>query len=182
MNLNDNIERVLFSEEEINNRCKELAAVLDKEYADKKPILLSLLRGSIPFVNALARYMTIPMEFDYMRASSYHGGTVSSGHVAVKIMPQSKLEGRHVIVIEDIIDTGTTLSTVTKILQDEHPASLEVCTLLDKPYMRKVNDVVPKYVGFSCPNEFVVGFGLDYDELYRQLPYVGVLKPEVYNK
>ena len=113
--------------------------------------------------------MTIPVEFDYMKASSYHGGTCSTGNVAVTVLPATKLEGRHVIVVEDIVDTGFTLSTVMKILKDYKPASLEIASLLDKPSMRQVQDLSIKYCGFSIPAEFVVGFGLDYDELYRQL-------------
>jgi hypoxanthine phosphoribosyltransferase len=117
-----------------------------------------------------------------MKASSYHGGTTSSGNVAVSVMPASNLENKHVIVVEDIVDTGFTLSTVMKLLSDLKPASLEICTLLDKPEMRKVTDLKVKYIGFEVPAEFVVGYGLDYNELYRQLPYVGVLKEEIYSK
>lgn len=179
MDINNHIKKVLFTEPEINERCIELASELDKEYEDKKPIMLSLLKGSVPFATMLTKHMKISLEFDYMKASSYHG-TISSGNVAVTLMPSLKLENRHVVIIEDIIDTGTTLSTVTKILQDLHPASLEIVTLLDKPAMRKVNDIKPKYVGFIVPNEFVVGFGLDFNEDYRHLPYVGVLKEEMY--
>ena len=182
MNLNNHIEKILVTNEQIEARCKELALEIDKDYEDKKPVLLSLLRGSIPFVTTLSKYMTIPVEFDYMKASSYHGGTCSTGNVAVTVLPATKLEGRHVIVVEDIVDTGFTLSTVMKILKDYKPASLEIASLLDKPSMRQVQDLSIKYCGFSIPAEFVVGFGLDYDELYRQLPYVGVLKEEVYKK
>lgn len=182
MNLNNHIEKILVTNEQIEARCKELAFEIDKDYEDKKPVLLSLLRGSIPFVTTLSKYMTIPVEFDYMKASSYHGGTCSTGNVAVTVLPATKLEGRHVIVVEDIVDTGFTLSTVMKILKDYKPASLEIASLLDKPSMRQVQDLSIKYCGFSIPAEFVVGFGLDYDELYRQLPYVGVLKEEVYKK
>lgn len=177
-NLNNNIKKVLITEEQIETRCKEIATILDKEYDGKRPVILSLLKGSVPFATHLTSYMNIPIDFDYMKASSYHGGTVSSGNVAVTMMPTLNLENRHVLIVEDIIDTGTTLSTVTKIIQNLKPASLEIVTLLDKPELRKVHDLVPKYVGFVIPNEFVVGFGLDYDELYRQLPYVGVMKTE----
>ena len=182
MNLNNDIEKILVTEEQIKARCKELGEEINKDYADKKPILLSLLRGSIPFVQTLSKYITIPIEFDYMKASSYHGGTHSSGNVAITVLPASNLEGRHVIVVEDIVDTGFTLSTVMKILNDYKPASLEIASLLDKPTMRKATDISIKYKGFTIPAEFVVGFGLDYDELYRQLPYVGVLKEEIYKK
>ena len=117
-----------------------------------------------------------------MKASSYHGGTSSTGNVAITVLPASKLEGRHIIIVEDIVDTGFTLSTVVKILKSYNPASIEIASLLDKPSMRKVDDLKLKYVGFVVPAEFVVGYGLDYNELYRQLPYVGVLKEEIYNK
>lgn len=182
MNLNNDIEKILVTNEQIEARCKELGEQIDIDYEDKKPILLSLLRGSIPFVTTLSKYISIPIEFDYMKASSYHGGTSSTGNVAVTILPASKLEGRHLIIVEDIVDTGFTLSTVVKILKTYKPASIEVASLLDKPSMRKVDDLDIKYVGFVVPAEFVVGFGLDYNELYRQLPYVGVLKEEVYTK
>ena len=182
MNINNDIKKILVTNEQIEARCKELAAEIDKDYEGKKPILLSLLRGSIPFVQTLSKYITIPIEFDYMKASSYHGGTYSTGNVAVTVLPASKLENRHVIVVEDIVDTGFTLSTVMKILNDSKPASLEIASLLDKPTMRKVTDLSIKYLGFTIPAEFVVGFGLDYNEIYRQLPYVGVLKEEVYKK
>ena len=173
MNLNDNIKKILVTQEEIEKRCIELAKELDKDYCDKKPLILSLLKGSMPFTVELTKYMTIPLD---------HGGTVSFGNVAVSIMPSTNLQGRNILIIEDIIDTGTTLSTVVKILEELHPASIEIATLLDKPSRRIVADIKPKYVGFVIPDEFVVGFGLDYDELYRQLPYVGVLKEEVYKK
>ena len=182
MNLNNHIEKILVTEEQIDTRCKELGEIINKDYVDKTPILLSLLKGSIPFVANLSKYITIPISFDYMKASSYHGGTKSTGNVAVSVMPSQNLQNRHIIVVEDIVDTGFTLSTVMKLLNDLKPASLEICTLLDKPSMRKVDDLKIKYVGFEIPAEFVVGFGLDYDELYRQLPYVGVLKEEIYKK
>lgn len=182
MNLNNHIEKILVTEEQIDKRCKELGELINKDYADKEPILLSLLKGSIPFVANLSKYITTPIYFDYMKASSYHGGTKSTGNVAVSVMPSQNLQNKHVIVIEDIVDTGFTLSTVMKLLNDLKPASLEICTLLDKPSMRQVNDLKIKYVGFEIPAEFVVGYGLDYDELYRQLPYVGVLKEEIYKK
>ena len=151
MNLNNNIKKILVTNEQIEKRCMELAKEIDRDYEDKKPILLSLLRGSIPFVQTLSKYITIPIEFDYMKASSYHGGTHSTGNVAVTVLPGSKLEGRHVIVVEDIVDTGFTLSTVMKILNDQHPSSLEIASLLDKPAMRKVDDLNIKYLGFTIP-------------------------------
>lgn len=181
MNIHNDIKKILISNEQIEARCKELGEILNKDYDNKNPVLLSLLRGSIPFVATLSKYLTIPVEFDYMRASSYRG-TASTGNVAISLMPATNLLNRHVIIVEDIIDTGSTLSTVSQVIEDLHPASLEIITLLDKPYMRKVKNLIPKYVGFTVPNEFVVGFGLDYDEAYRQLPYVGVLKEEIYKK
>ena len=175
MNLNNHIEKILVTNEQIEARCKELALEIDKDYADKKPILLSLLRGSIPFVAALSKYITIPVEFDYMKASSYRGGTQSTGNVAITVLPASKLEGRHVIVVEDIVDSGRTLSYLLELLEQRGPKSLSLCTLLDKPE-RRVIDVKVDYTGFQIPDEFVVGYGLDYDQRYRNLPYIGVVE------
>lgn len=177
MDTNKYVKRVLVTEEQIKARCEELGKQIDKDYAGKTPILLSLLRGSVPFCSELAKHISIEIEFDYMRASSYHGGTVSCGNVAVSVMPQSQLTGRHILIVEDIIDTGTTLDTVVKILQEQNPASIEIVTLLDKPDRRLV-EIKPKYVAFTIPNEFVFGFGLDVAELYRQLPYVAVFNTD----
>ncbi len=180
MNINHDIEKILVSEEEINKRCKELAKVISEEYDGKMPVLICPLKGAVSFFAHLCEQITIPMVYDFIKASSYEG-TSSTGIVNISYMPTTKLENRHVIIVEDIIDTGRTLSAVVEELKKQNPASIELACLLDKPSMRKVS-IEAKYVGFVIPNEFVVGFGLDYNEEYRNLPYVGVLKPAVYSK
>lgn len=181
MNININIEKVLINEEEISNRCRELSEQISIEYEDKKPLLICTLKGAVSFFSKLAEQITIPLEYDFIKAKSYVG-TSSTGEVRFQYMPSTDLKNRHIIIIEDIIDTGTTLAAIVKELEKAHPASIELACLLDKPSMRKVKTLEAKYTGFKVPNEFVVGFGLDYEEEYRNLPYVGILKPSVYNK
>ncbi len=181
MNINENIEKVLISEEDLTKRCKELSVQISEEYAEKKPLLICTLKGAVSFFSKLAEQISIPLEYDFIKASSYHG-TTSSGKVNITYMPTTPIKGRHLIIIEDIIDTGVTLDAIVKELEKEEPSSIELACLLDKPSMRKVDALHAKYIGFKVPNEFVVGFGLDYNEEYRNLPYVGVLKPSVYNK
>lgn len=181
ININNDIERVLISEEEIAIRCKELSKKISNDYENKKPLLICTLKGAISFFSKLAEQITIPLEYDFVKAKSYEG-TASTGNVKFQYMPGSDLEGRHLIIVEDIIDTGRTLDAIVKEFEKLNPASIELACLLDKPSMRIVETLKPKYVGFSVPNEFVVGFGLDYNEEYRNLPYVGVLKPEIYTK
>ncbi|MBQ8293254.1 MAG: hypoxanthine phosphoribosyltransferase [Bacilli bacterium] len=178
--MNLDIEKILVSEEAIVQRCKVLAKQISEDYEDKKPILICPLKGAVSFFAHLCEQMTIPMVYDFIKASSY-AGTQSTGIVNISYMPTTPLKDRHVIIVEDIIDTGRTLSAVVEELKKEGPASIELACLLDKPSMRKV-PLEAKYTGFVIPNEFVVGFGLDYNEEYRNLPYVGVLKPEVYTK
>lgn len=181
MNINDDIKYILLSEEELENKCKELGARLSKDYEGKEPIFLVLLKGAVNFSTVLGKYITIPMEFDYMKPSSYDG-TKSTGKVTFKVLPSLDLNNRHVVIVEDIIDSGLTLSEVDKLLRQTYKLkSLEVITLLDKKERRKVV-YNPKYNCFDIPDEFVVGYGLDYNEKYRNLPYIGVLKEEVYNK
>lgn len=181
MNINDHIEKVLVTEEELTKRCKEIAEEISKEYEDKTPILICPLKGAVNFFSRICENITVPMIYDFIKASSY-SGTQSLGTVNITYMPTTKLTNRHLIIVEDIIDTGTTLSAVINELKKFNPASIEMACLLDKPSMRKVQTLHPKYIGFSIPNEFVVGFGLDYDEKYRNLPYIGILKPEIYSK
>lgn len=181
-NIHNDIKKVLITAEEIDKACEKLATKLDEIYSGKKPVILSLLRGSVPFSVALTRHMKIQIETDYMRASSY-AGTSSTGNVNFIVLPQTDLNGRDVIIVEDIIDTGLTLKEIKKALLTKYNLnSLIIVTMLDKPEMRKVPDINPDYNLFTIPNEFVVGFGLDYNEDYRNLPYVGVLKEEVYQK
>ena len=177
-----NIEKVLLTEEQIQAKVKEFAAILSKEYADKDPVFVGVLKGVVIFFADIIRNVTIPCEMDFMCLSSY-GGTNSTGNVAVKKDLSVDIKGRHVVILEDIYDTGNSLSFLHKYLLSKEPASLKICTLLDKPERRKPGiTLVPEMIGFTVPNEFVVGYGLDFNEHYRNLPYVGVLKPEAYEK
>ena len=177
--LDKDVERVLFSEEELKNRVAEIAAEITRDYAGKEPLLVSVLRGSFVFMADLVRQINLPCTVDFMSVSSYGVGTSSSGQVKIIKDLSEQIEGKDLIVVEDILDSGNTLSYLLKILQARHPASVRLCTLLDKP-SRRVKEVELHYAGFSIPDYFVVGYGLDYAERYRNLPYIGVLKPSVY--
>ncbi|HFI0632249.1 TPA: hypoxanthine phosphoribosyltransferase [Streptococcus suis] len=179
--LDKDIKKILVSEEEIVAKCKELGQILAKDYADKNPILVGILKGSIPFMAELMKHIDAHIETDYMVVSSYHGGTESSGTVKIIKDLDNSVSGRHIIFVEDIIDTGRTLKELKELFAFRQAASIKIATLLDKPEGRVV-EIEPDYTCFTIPNEFVVGFGLDYDENYRNLPYVGVLKEEVYTK
>lgn len=178
--LHSDIDHVLLNEEQICKRIKELGAEVSEEYAGKDLLLVSVLKGSIVFMADLVRAIHIPHEIDFMATSSYGAGTQSTGVVRILKDLNASITGRNLIVVEDIIDSGNTLSYLVRILQERQPASLRVMTLLDKPDRREV-DVKVDWVGFAIPNEFVVGYGLDYGEAYRNLPYIGVLKEEVYS-
>lgn len=178
--MRENIERVLLTEEQIRERVKELGAQLSKEYAGKDPIFVGVLKGVVVFYADMIREITVPCQLDFMWISSYKG-TNSTGKMQVVRDLSADIKGRHVVILEDIFDTGNSLDYTYKHLMAKEPASLKICTLLDKPERR--NSAVTlqaDYVGFVIPNEFVVGYGLDYNEFYRNLPFVGVLKPEVY--
>ncbi|HEM3696437.1 TPA: hypoxanthine phosphoribosyltransferase [Streptococcus suis] len=177
--LDKDIKKILVSEEEIVAKCKELGQILANDYADKNPILVGILKGSIPFMAELMKHIDAHIETDYMVVSSYHGGTESSGTVKIIKDLDNSVAGRHIIFVEDIIDTGRTLKELKELFAFRQAASIKIATLLDKPEGRVV-EIEPDYTCFTIPNEFVVGFGLDYDENYRNLPYVGVLKEEVY--
>ena len=179
--MKNDFERVLINKEQLQARVKELAAQIDKDYEGKKPLIVGLLKGCQPFMSDLIKHISIHMQLDYMLVSSYHGGTYSSGSVTIKKDLESNPKGRHIIIIDDIIDTGFTLKNITNLFKDKEAASVKVCCLLDKPEGRKV-DITADYIGTTIPLEFVVGYGLDYDGYYRNLPYIGVLKPEVYTK
>lgn len=179
--LDKDIKKILVSEEEIIAKCKELGQILANDYADKNPILVGILKGSIPFMAELMKHIDAHVETDYMVVSSYHGGTESSGTVKIIKDLDNSVAGRHIIFVEDIIDTGRTLKELKELFAFRQAASIKIATLLDKPEGRVV-EIEPDYTCFTIPNEFVVGFGLDYDENYRNLPYVGVLKEEVYTK
>lgn len=181
MNINNDVKYVLINEEELQKRIKELALKLSQDYDNKNPVMICLLKGSTSFFAHLCEQMYIPLEYEFLRASSYHGAT-TTGEVKLLHVPTVSLENRHVVIVEDIVDTGITLSSITKVIESMNPASVSIATLLDKPSRRIVKSIVPEYVGFEVPDEFVIGFGLDYNEFYRNLPYIGVLKEEIYNK
>ena len=175
-----NIQKVLLSEEQIQAKVQELAKILSEEYADKDPVFVGVLKGVVIFFADMVRKINIPSEIDFMCISSY-GGTNSTGNVVVKKDLSVDIKGRHVVILEDIYDTGRSLDFTYKHLMAKEPASLKICTLLDKPERRDPGiTLVPEYVGFTIPNEFVVGYGLDFNEHYRNLPYIGVMKPEAY--
>lgn len=177
--IND-IERVFFSEEELKNRVNELGRAISEDYAGKEPVFIGVLKGSFVFMADLMRSVDIHCDIDFMAVSSYGSGTATTG--AVKIIKDitKDIENRDVIIVEDILDSGVTLTYLQNFLMSRSPASISICTLLDKPSRRRA-PVVPDYVGFECPDEFIVGYGLDYGERYRNLPYIGVLKPELYS-
>lgn len=173
------IERILFSEEELTQRVKELGAQITQDYQGKEPVLISVLRGSYIFMADLSRAIDLPCAIDFMSVSSYGKGTSSSGQVQITKDLSDEIEGKDIIIVEDILDSGNTLFYLMQLLQARNPASICLCTLLDKPE-RRVKDIKANYIGFSVPDAFVVGYGLDYAEKYRNLPYIGILKPEVY--
>ena len=174
------IDRILITEDEIKAKVQELGSILSQEYADKDPIFVGVLKGVVVFYADMVRAITVPCQFDFMWISSYSGAN-STGQMVVKRDVSADIKGRHVVILEDIYDTGNSLDFTYKHLLSKEPASLKICTLLDKPERRKPGiTLVPDYVGFTIPNEFVVGYGLDFNEHYRNLPYVGVLKPEAY--
>ncbi|MFU2205427.1 hypoxanthine phosphoribosyltransferase [Streptococcus pluranimalium] len=177
--LEKDIKKVLYSEEEIVAKSKELGAQLTKDYAGKNPLLVGVLKGAVPFMAELIKHIDAHVEVDFMVVSSYHGGTTSSGEVKILKDVDTNIEGRDVIFIEDIIDTGRTLLYLRDMFKYRKANSVKIATLFDKPEGRIV-EIEADYVCYDIPNEFIVGFGLDYNENYRNLPYVGVLKEEIY--
>lgn len=175
------IERVLLTEEQLKARVAELGKQISADYAGKEPVLVSVLRGSYIFMADLTRAIDCMCQVDFMAVSSYGSGTASSGQVNILKDLSDSIEGKDIIVVEDILDSGNTLYYLLQVLQARHPASIKLCTLLDKP-SRRVKPIQADYSGFEVPDAFVVGYGLDYDERYRNLPYIGVLKPCVYEK
>ena len=176
--IND-VEKILFTEEELRERVAQLGAQITADYRGKAPVLASVLRGSYIFMADLTRQVELPITVDFMAVSSYGAGTQSSGQVEIKKDLSDPIEGKNLLIIEDILDSGNTLYYLMDVLSARHPASIRICTLLDKPE-RRVKPIKADYAGFVIPDAFVVGYGLDYAEKYRNLPYVGVLKPEVY--
>jgi hypoxanthine phosphoribosyltransferase len=179
--MNQDIERVLIGEAEIQSKIREIAAILTEEYKDRFPLVVGVLKGALPFMADLIKNMDTYLEIDFMDVSSYHGGTVSSGEVKILKDLDTSVKGRDILIVEDIIDSGLTLKYLVDLFHYRQANSIKIVTLLDKPEGRKV-DLKADLSGFIIPNEFVVGFGLDYEEKYRNLPYIGVLKPEVYSK
>ena len=180
IDMQNNIEKILLTEEQIKARIAELGKELSAEYAGKDPIFVGVLKGVVVFYADMIRAIDVPCQLDFMWISSY-AGTESTGKMVVKKDVSADLTGRHVVILEDIFDTGTSLDYTYHHLLEKHPASLKICTLLDKPERRRPEITLKAdYTGFVIPNEFVVGYGLDYNERYRNLPYVGILKPEAY--
>ena len=182
MSMHDDIKTVLVSEEQLKAKVAELGAQISRDYAGKNLVLVSILKGSVVFMADLMRAVSIPCNIDFMVVSSYGGSnTTTSGLVKIIKDLDGDLSGKDVLIVEDILDTGVTLSNLVPMLKMRNPNSVKICTILDKPSRRKAK-IQPDYEGFQVPDEFVVGYGLDYDEKYRNLPYVGVLKPEIYTK
>ena len=180
--MENDILKVLISEEELRSRIAQLGEEITRDYADKDPVILGVLKGVVVFYADMIRQIRVPCQMDFMCLSSYHG-TQSTGNMVVRQDMSVDVSGRHVLILEDIFDTGTSLDYTYHHVLSKKPASIRICTLLDKPERRKPGiTLVPDYVGFTIPNEFVVGYGLDFNEHYRNLPYVGVLKPEAYQK
>lgn len=178
--ISNDIEKILVSQEAITKRCKELAVQIEADYnaIGEVPIVVGLLKGSVPFMSELMKYFTFPCELEFMKVSSYDG-TESIGDVRIDLDMMTSAKNKYILLVEDIVDTGRTLVEVTKMFKNKKAKDVKIVSLLDKPD-RRTCDIEADYVGFEVPNEFVVGFGLDYNQKYRNLPYIGVLKPEIY--
>ena len=178
--LEKDLAKILITREQLQERITELGAAISRDYAGKDLLLLCILKGGVLFLSDLVRAIHIPHAIDFMAISSYGGArTESSGVVRIIMDLNANITNRHVLIVEDIIDTGRTLTYITELLKTRNPTSVKICTLLNKPSRREV-DVPLDYIGFDIPNEFVVGYGLDYNEIYRNLPFIGVLKVELY--
>lgn len=177
--LENNLLKTLITEEDIKIKVKELGEFITRDYQGKDLLVVGILKGSVVFMGDLIREIKIPLQIDFMEVSSYGKSTESSGAVRILKDLKSDIEGRNILIVEDIIDTGLTLSYLLSILEARRPGSITICTFLNKPSRRKV-ELLVDYNGFDIPDEFVVGYGLDFGEIYRNLPYVGVLKPEAY--
>ncbi len=178
-NMREDLAGILISEEKLHEKVGELGAQISRDFEGKNPLLLSILKGSFVFMADLARSITIPCSFEFMAVSSYGKKSTTTGAVKITKDLEIDIENRHIIVVEDILDSGVTLNFLMGLLQSKNPASITLCTLLDKPSRRKV-PVKLTYSGFEIPDEFVVGYGLDYAEKYRNLPYIGILAPRIY--
>ncbi len=180
-NMEKDIQSVLYTEAQLQACVQKIADEINRDYAGKEVYAIGILKGAIVFYSDLVRAIKTPVSFDFMAASSYGKGASSSGQVKILKDLDFSVENKHVIIVEDIVDSGLTLSYLLKNMQSRHPASVKLCALLNKPERREV-ELKVDYVGFDVPNEFLVGYGLDYAGKYRNLPYIGILKPEVYNK
>lgn len=181
MTMQNDIEKVLITEEELQQKIRELGAQLEADYQGKFPLAIGVLKGAMPFMSDLLKRVDAHLEMDFMDVSSYGNSTVSSGEVKIIKDLDTSVEGRDILIIEDIIDSGLTLSYLAELFRYRKAKSIKIVTLLDKPTGRKA-DIKPDYAGFIVPDAFVVGYGLDYAEKYRNLPYIGILKPEIYTK
>jgi hypoxanthine phosphoribosyltransferase len=175
----DDIDHILVSEQQLKDKIADMGRELSQEYAGGELVLVGVLKGAIMFIVDLARALDLPVKLDFMAVASYGASTQTSGIVRILKDLDSSIEGKHVLIVEDIIDSGLTLNYIVETLQTRNPASLKVCALLNKPARRQV-DVTVDYICFNIPDEFVVGYGLDFNQIYRNLPFVGVLKPEMY--
>jgi hypoxanthine phosphoribosyltransferase len=179
--MQDDVAEILLDAETIAERVRQLGSELARDYAGRDPVFVSILKGALPFLADLMRATPIPLALDFLEVSSYGNSTESSGVVRVLKDLANPIEGRHVLVVEDIIDTGLTLNYVMEHLRAQRPASIRLCALLDKP-ARRIVPLQIDYRGFEIPDKFVIGYGLDYAERYRNLPFIGVLRPEVYRR
>ena len=179
-NMKEDVLRVLLSEDEIREKVRELGGKITADYKNSNLMLVTVLKGAVVFLADLRRQIDVPAEIDFMVVSSYGSGVKSSGVVKIVKDLDVPLAGKDILIVEDILDSGLTLSYIKELLESRGPRSIRIATLLDKPSRRKV-DLQADYIGFSVPDEFVIGYGLDYDEKYRNLPYIGILKPEVYS-
>ncbi|MBI1290136.1 hypoxanthine phosphoribosyltransferase [bacterium] len=181
-NMHPDLEEILFTEKQIGERVKEMGAAISADYKGKPLVLVGILRGALVFLSDLSRSIDIPHSFDMVGASSYGSATSSSGRVQITKDVEINLRGKHVVVCEDIYDSGRTLAAIRDLLKVHHPESVEVAALLYKKVARRAANVDIKYQGFDLDDKFVVGYGLDYAEIYRNLPYIGVLSPRIYEK
>lgn len=179
--MREDIKEILFNEENITKKVEEISTAISRDYKGKDLIVVGVLKGSVLFAAELIKRITIPCEIDFMAVSSYGDSTESSGVVRILKDLDHSIEGKDVLIVEDIVDSGITLSYLTEYLKARKANSIEIVTLLNKPARRK-KDIFVKYIGYDVPDEFIVGYGIDYAEKYRNLPFIGVLKPEVYNK
>ena len=179
--MNANLERILIDEKDLKKRIKEMAEEISKDYEGEELLVIGLLKGAAYFLTELTQSITVPTQIDFIKASSYGSGTVSSGKLNIQFDTSRNIAGKNVLVVDDVIDTGITLSEIKKLFDNRNAKSIKIAAMLDKKERRLVK-VLPDYHGFVIPDEFVVGFGLDYDEDYRNLTYIGVLKREIYEK